>query len=141
MGDEDSKRIKLSKANGGDSRTSMVAGPMSATRRSVKNHAVGDEVRGRNSVEWNDGIADERRSVVRMIDVAVRGSIKVDKKGQSTPLPHYSRGKSGRAQEKMSEKNTHMTTYGYLDAIACGSNPPKVMMKTNCGPSSRSNEK
>ena len=54
--DEDSKRIKLAKANGGDNRTSMKAGLISAPRRSVKNHAVGDEVRGRNCVEWNDNM-------------------------------------------------------------------------------------
>ena len=122
---------------------SMEAGLMSATRRAVKNQAVGDEVRGRNCVEWNDGIADERRSVVRMLDDAVRGSIKADKKVKSTPLPNYSRGKSDRAQEikvKMSEKNTHNMTYGYLDAIACSSNASKVMKKTSHGHSYGSNE-
>ena len=144
--DEDSKRIKLDKANGGDSRTSMMAGLMSATRRSVKNHAVGDEVRGRNCAEWNDGIAEERRSVVRMIDDAVRGSIKADKKVKSTPLqlPNYSRGKSDRAQEmrvKMREKDKYNMTYGYPDAIACSSNASKMLKKTSQSPSYGSNVK
>ena len=138
---------------------------MSVTRKTVKNHAVGDEVRGRKCVDWKDGITEERKSLhvtgdchngnhkgrhgeggsgahahVKKIDDSVRRSVKADKKVKFTPLqlPNYSRGKSDRAQEmkeKMSQKITHNMTYDYLDAITCSSNAPKVIMKTNLGPS------
>ena len=66
--DEDNKRIKLAKANGGGSKTSVKDGLMSMstgkwTNRAVKIHAVGVEVRGSNCSEWKGGVGEKGKSV------------------------------------------------------------------------------